>query len=303
MNSFLIGLYGGFDRIKYTRDFQPSFFGIEACLFADPSEMVELAKEAKKGNFSIGIHYPFRARGQSLRDALFMDQDDATRLRAFEEIQAELESVKELKPAYVLFHYPKPVILDNRVNWEKWRFADRREYVFQSEYSLAEFAEKSACLFAWLDKKSEEYLFTPVLELDACNHYVYDTQIVEDLLLKHPRVKLCLDTGRLFLQEWIDPYFDAKKVLKKYARYAETIHLWTTKITGDEVAYNHFPALPDCQPEAGWAPIEEYLKIIRAENPTVKIVFEHRSEQISAEQLERCYRWVDQLLHGKMVEA
>lgn len=58
----------------------------------------------------------------------------------------------------------------------------------------------------------------------------------------------------------------------------------------------HYPVLPECKPDEGWAPIEDYLTIIRQENPHVKIMFEHRSEQVTDEQLESCYRWVKQLL-------
>ncbi|TGV29348.1 hypothetical protein EN829_040630 [Mesorhizobium sp. M00.F.Ca.ET.186.01.1.1] len=66
----------------------------------------------------------------------------------------------------------------------------------------------------------------------------------------------------------------------------------------DTFAYNHFPALPECTAEQGWAPIADYLRIVRAENPDVKIMFEHRSDLIDDEQLNICYAWVNQLLPG-----
>ena len=62
-------------------------------------------------------------------------------------------------------------------------------------------------------------------------------------------------------------------------------------------AYNsHYPALPELNPAEGWAPIEDYLRIIREENSEVKIMFEHRSDLITAEQLEHCYEWVNGIL-------
>jgi len=299
MKRFVIGQHGGFDWHKYERDFKPAFFGIEACLFADEDGIRTLVQEARTKNFDIGIHYPLRPRQGLLRDALFMDLDEQTRQHAYAEITGELEYLRSVKPSYVLFHYPKPVILDDRVCWERWRFSDPRDYVYESQYPIEAFIERSEELFSWLSRKSEEYSFTPVLELDACNRYVYDTLIVEDLLKKYPRIRLCLDTGRLYVQECIDPYFDARKVLKKYAKYAESIHLWTMQRKGEELKHNHHPALPECLPEDGWAPIESYLQIIRSENPDVKIVFEHRSEQLRDEELERCYRWVEQILYDQ----
>lgn len=67
-------------------------------------------------------------------------------------------------------------------------------------------------------------------------------------------------------------------------------------MTADKVDFVHFPVLPECKPEEGWAPIEDYLTIIRKENPHVKIMFEHRSDLVTDEQLEHCYRWVEQIL-------
>ena len=58
---------------------------------------------------------------------------------------------------------------------------------------------------------------------------------------------------------------------------------------------NHFPALPNLKVEDGWAPIEEYLRIIAKENANVKVMFEHRSDLISDEELEQCYSWISKL--------
>ncbi|HBZ79957.1 MULTISPECIES: sugar phosphate isomerase/epimerase [Brevibacillus] len=297
MKNFMIGQYGHFDRKKYERDFRKGFYGIEACLLPAEEDLRCLQREAEANGFQIGVHFPLRAGQAKLRDALFMHPDEKVRAEAFARIVDELDYMREIKPAYVLFHYPKPVILDDRVDWQNWRFADPSDYVFESQYPLAAFEEKSEQLFAWLTEMGEKYAFVPVLEFDALNRYVYETDVLEVLLNKYPKIKLCLDTGRLFGQQKIDPYFDAKRVIQSYAKYAWSLHLWTMKAT-DTFAYNHFPALPECTAEQGWAPIADYLRIVRDENPDVKIMFEHRSDLIDDEQLNICYAWVNQLLPG-----
>lgn len=193
---------------------------------------------------------------------------------------------------YVLFHYPKPVILDRRVDWSNWRFAHEMEYVREDSFSFDEFIEKSECLFKWLTDKSKMYQFIPILEFDALNRYVYESEIVEVLLQKYPRVKLCLDTGRLYLQEKIDAHFNARMVLRKFSKYAQLIHLWNACYE-DGIKEYHYPVLPELDPKDGWAPIEDYLNIIVSENKEVKIQFEHQSDLISSEDLERCYAWVE----------
>lgn len=116
-------------------------------------------------------------------------------------------------------------------------------------------------------------------------------------MIRYPRIKLCLDTARLFLQDKLDPYFDARAILRKFTRYAGLIHLSNVQVN-DSVHNSHNPVLPELSPQDGWAPIEDYLRIIREENSDVKIMFEHRSDLISEEQLQRCYLWVDGILNG-----
>ncbi|MEJ8548526.1 sugar phosphate isomerase/epimerase [Brevibacillus borstelensis] len=294
MNRFLIGQYGSFDDKKYERDFRDGFYGIEACLFSVPEDIDKLVGESKRRGFQIGIHFPLRAGFSRLRDALFLSPDVEVRTGAYAYIENELAHLSaSVKPAYVLFHYPKPVILDDRVNWEKWRFYDSAEYMYESEYSLEEAAAKSEELFQWLTEKSGQYGFVPVLEFDALNRYVYESDFLESLLVRYPAIKLCLDTGRLFFQEKLDPHFRAKEVIRKYAKYAATIHLWTLQVDEErELRHYHFPVLPELDPADGWAPIEDYLHIIAEENDRVRIMFEHRSDLIDDEQLERCYAWV-----------
>ncbi|WP_053243127.1 hypothetical protein [Clostridium sp. DMHC 10] len=146
-------------------------------------------------------------------------------------------------------------------------------------------------------KKSLEYNFIPVLEFDGLNKYGCEENFLESLLEKYKAVRLCLDTGRLHLQNKIDSDFDEKEIIRKFARYAEVVHLWNVKISGN-LENNHFPALPSLKVEDGWAPIEDYLRIIKNEKKKVRIMFEHRSELISNEELDNLYLWVASILEG-----
>lgn len=40
------------------------------------------------------------------------------------------------------------------------------------------------------------------------------------------------------------------------------------------------------------------MTIVREENAEAKLLFEHRSELIGDDDLERCYRWVEKLMNG-----
>jgi len=63
------------------------------------------------------------------------------------------------------------------------------------------------------------------------NRYVYDSELLEILLRKCLGIKLCLDIGRLHLQDKLDKNFDSHEFTKRFAKYAEVIHLWNVKVT------------------------------------------------------------------------
>ncbi|HUV85075.1 MAG TPA: hypothetical protein VMV86_05150 [Methanosarcinales archaeon] len=291
MKRFMIGQHMCFDDAKYARDFRKGFYGIEACMFENESDIDKLIVVSQRDNLNIGIHFPLRGWVSKHRDPQFLAKDIVIREQFYKVMEEEFIYLQKINPAYVLFHYPKPVILDNRVDWNIWRFADKSEYIFESNYTLEELQESSEYLFWWLSEKAEEYDFTPVLELDALNRYIYDTNLLEDLLNKYPKVKLCLDTGRLHCQDRIDENFDAKQIIKRFAKYAEVIHLWNVKVT-EIVENNHYPTLSSLKAEDGWAPIAEYMTIISQENKHVRILFEHMSHLISDEELQSCYDWI-----------
>lgn len=63
---------------------------------------------------------------------------------------------------------------------------------------------------------------------------------MEELLKKYKRVRLCLDIGRLHLQDKIDLNFDSMQIINKYVKYAEVMHLSNVKIN-EELEKYHYP--------------------------------------------------------------
>lgn len=292
-NNFMIGMFGNFDENKLKRDFKEDFYGVEACLFKSEEDINRLIEVSKSRNFKIGIHFPLRAGMSKFRDMQFMSLDKIVKAEAFRNIEDELIYIKNkgINPEYILFHYPKPVILKDNFDMKNWRFADISEYVYEDKYSFEEFKSSSEYLFKWLSEKSVEYKFIPILEFDALNKYITENDFLEQLLQKYEGIKLCLDTGRLHLQHKIDYGLDEINIIKRFARYAAIVHLWNVRIN-DNLENSHFPALPKLKEEDGWGDIEKYMTIIFSGNPEIKVMFEHRSELISDDELEQCYSWI-----------
>lgn len=296
MKKFLIGQYGKYDFDKFNRDFRKDFFGIEAFMLNTEEDIDYLVAESEKHGFNIGIHFPLRAGLYKFRDPQFLSRIDDIRKDAFSCIEEELIYImkKQLKPKHIVFHYPKPIILDGNVDWKNWKLTGS-EYAFESEYSYNELFIRSEYLFEWLSEKSIEFDFIPVLELDAISNYIHKTNLLEELLDRFDRIKLCLDTARLHAQDMTDNQFDPIDIIQRFSKYTEEVHLSNAKVT-DRIEYYHYPVLPNLNPMEGWADIELYLSFVRRKNPNVKVMFEHRSDWISVEDLELCYSWVNKLL-------
>lgn len=134
----MIGMHGRYDYKKFHRDFREDFYGIEVCLFEDETNIDNLLNEAEKNRFKYGIHFPLRAGISELRDPQFLSLNKEIKEDSFKHIEDELKYIKakQIKPEYILFHYPKPVILKRNFDMSNWRFADSSEYTYESEYPL-----------------------------------------------------------------------------------------------------------------------------------------------------------------------
>ncbi|SHI46338.1 hypothetical protein [Lutispora thermophila] len=187
----MIGQFGRYNEEKQLRDFRSDFYGVEACLLEDDADIERLIKKAEHDNFKIGVHFPFKTGGWRLRDPQYLSKNEEIKRSSYEYIEDQISLLKNINIAHLLFHYPKPVLLDERVDWSNWRFADDTEYYWESEYPYEDFKSNSEEFFNWLNDISIRHNFTPVLEFDAVNKYMYESDLVESLLEKYPRIKLC----------------------------------------------------------------------------------------------------------------
>lgn len=291
----MIGQWGRFDQRKHDRDFRKNFHGVEASQIALESDIHALRLLSEREAFRLGIHFPLRLNQWRLRDPLFMSANEREREESYLYMEREFRYAAGLNPEYILIHYPKPVLLDIRVDWSSWRFADASEFRYDSTCSFDEFSEQSEVFFEWLSGKGFEFGFVPVIELDAVNRYIHGTDFLERMLARFENLRLCLDIGRIHLQDRLDPSFSGPDLVRRFARHAHLIHLWNGRVETNG-AGGHHPALPELRTQDGWADVEGYLRLVAQENNHCRILFEHNSSLIDDNQLENCYRWVESLI-------
>lgn len=300
MNNFLIGMYGKFDDFKYQRDFRPGFWGIEACLFPDEREVDKLVNKSIKDGFFFGVHYPFIKKDTPYRDPFLIALNADEREKAWECFENEVIYASGKGAAYILTHFPKPVIVNRSLDLNYWRFAGDKEWMFADEYPLEEMEENFSIMFRRLSDISDRYNIQIFLENDAICDVLTKNRLLVDLLKKNDKIKLCLDIGRLHLQEKLDSSFDAMEFTEIMAPYTGHIHLWNTNPSGN-LSGGHYPVLPKQKPSEGWADIRRFIDIIKVFNSKVKVLFEHNSDLVNDEELDECYCWVDELLRGQHV--
>ena len=295
MKRFMIGQFDRFDINRQSRDFRDYFMGIEVNQMESLAELEILKENIRHRNLNLGIHFPLLKNQWRTRDPQYLSKDNRIYEESIKYMEKEFARAEELNPDYILLHYPKPVILDDNVDWSSWRFSDATEYYYESEVSFIYFKERSRNFFKILSEQGKKYNFTPVLELDGLNRYVYETNLLEDLLKEYPNIKLCLDFGRIHLQNCLDDNFKAIEIVRKFGKHTHLVHLWNVKVD-ENVTNAHYPALKSLKPEDGWGDMELYFKTLNEVNDNYKVLFEHKSHLISDIELEECYQWIGELV-------
>lgn len=294
MNNFLIGMYGKFDEFKYKRDFRSGFWGVEACMFPNEQEVDKLVSQTIKDGINFGVHYPLIKKDTPYRDPLLIALSADEREKAWDDFENEVVFASNKGAIYILTHFPKPVLVNRSMDLNSWRFAGDKEWMFADEFPLEALKQNLDIMFRKLSELSNRYDIQIFLENEAMSNVLTESEFLIDMLRKNSKVKMCLDIGRLHLQEKLDPSFKAMEFTEKVAPYTGHIHLWNTNPSGS-LSGGHYPVLPKQKPSEGWADVRRFINIIRKYSSKVTVLFEHRSDLVNDVELEECYRWVEEL--------
>ena len=284
MTEYLIGMHCKFDDIKYKRDYTSRISGIEFCNFNERKEIERMLEIAKEDNFKVGIHFPLKKTSYKYRDPLLLSPNKDEVLEAFEAIEKEIKYASEIEAEYLLIHFPKPMVIDETLSWDKCRFSHEDE-------TIEAFKNQCNLVFKKLSELSTEYKIQIVLEIEMLNKYFYHGELLKELLEQYSDIKLCLDSARIHVLSSIDNNFDYKTFIKQMTKYTYLLHISNIKVT-DIIENGHHPALIKLNKEDGWSDIGEFLNIISSENKDIKVLFEHRSDILTDGELSECYEWI-----------
>lgn len=295
MNCFMIGFFGKCDEEKFKRDFRSGFYGIEASMFADKNEVLKLKEMSQTKSFKWGAHYPLIRKNSRTRDPLFISLDKSERDEAFRAFEDESEYVAESGGEYILAHFPKPVLIDDTFDRTYWRFANDAEWMRIDDYPVEAMEENLYKMFSKLNGIAVSHGIRVVLENDAVASYLCEGDLLENLFQEFSNIRACLDIGRLHLQESIDSGFNGLALALKLAPYTGLIHLWNTSPVLN-LSGGHLPVSRAQSKLDGFADISKYLQVVCSQNEDIKILFEHRSDLLTHEELEDCYSYVQGII-------
>lgn len=296
--NLMVGIYGSFLEEKLEQELRPGFAGVEVSCLSSLDEARQAVAAAQKKSLQLGVHFPL-VKGRYPDIPLhpyITGRDEAARLNSFAAIEQDMRDARDLGASYLLLHYPKPALLQPGLDWSDWRFPDPGEAIWASQDNIRDEYGLAFAAFARLSKLSQENGLPVVLEHDI-THAVHYQEIMPALFRAFPGLGLCIDTGRLHMLQHTDPAFSAVDFINRLLPHITNVHLWTVQL-GKNKAGGHHPVLPELKPEDGWGDIAAYLQAL-SRVKRASVLFEHRADLVSAEELERCYGWVEQSLRSE----
>lgn len=80
------------------------------------------------------------------------------------------------------------------------------------------------------------------------------------------------------------------------APYTSNLHIANIQVD-DQIKNGHHPALSHLKTEDSWCDIKSALDHIDGKR-VERVLYEHRSDIISKDELKSCYKWVQDILEG-----
>ncbi len=294
MVKYYIGLHGEFDKRKYEKDFTKHISGIELCNFKSTEEVDEIYALSLSEAFDLGVHFPLYQSSYKYRDPLVTSHDLGEVEAAFDAIENELVCSKNINARYLLIHFPKPMLIDSRMDWTLVKY-QAHDAIASEAYSEKSFVLACKQALIRLNALSLKHEIPIVLELEFMNTWFYSGDWFIEALDQNKALSICLDMARIHLQNHMDPGFDQYDFVRKLSKYTRVLHVANLQIRESDTVRHH-PAFPELLEENGWANIEKLLSCLDDRSRLHSVLFEHRTEGIGREKVITCYEWIRSLL-------
>jgi len=223
-----------------------------------------------------------------------IDKDESN--EAFASIAYELEIAKKIEAEYLLIHFPKPMVLNDELYWSIVKYPPS-DGVFESTLDKRTFINECDLAMKRLNELSNQYNIPIVLEMEFINNWFYNETWFVELLRKYSCLSICLDFSRIHLQNYIDERFDDCDFIAMLSPYTSALHVANLKVDGI-VFDRHYPAFSHLNEDDGWGDISSMISALSDSSKLRNILFEHRTDEISREDVVSCYEWIRECINS-----
>ena len=226
------------------------------------SDLPAIRQTVARHGLGVGVHcplimpvwYPFAP----IASFLLGDAGEELRELTLRLIAQTLRDTRELGPAYVVVHFPKPAPAPQRQpGWEP-----QMDVAWDSAERLAQLAREFEVRI-----NIEGFGERPFLSAD----------FLTAVLDAFPELSYCFDVGHIHLAA-LRGVLDYFEFLERLAPRIGSVHLWNTRGPQDYAAYAHLPIHANQQPDTGWVDVRHTLRVIREANPDAVFIFEHGTQ-------------------------
>lgn len=288
MKKYYIGIHDGLDHKKIKRDLKAHFHGMEVCNLQSEEEWEKLQRIAKEKAVTLGVHFPRLKSDFHMRDPWINHPRDVLNHEGLQAIEKTLLTLKDLEDSYLLVHFPKPLVLDQQLDWSLARLPDDG-YIDSKTMTKTQFHQACHQAMSKLNALSEKHGIPIVLEVELMHHWLYEGDFLLNALARYRRLSLCADSARMHVMDHIDKRFRMIPFLRRHAAYISNVHLSNLHI-GKGITDAHHPPLQALNTQEGWCDIEAFIKALNSRYPH-RVLYEHQSSRITDQALEACYEW------------
>lgn len=285
MRRLQLGMWNGFERDKWERYHHDALNGIEICHYPDTAALEEVCSFCAQNGGRFGIHSPvLGGRGYGLPS--LNSPDAAERREALKRVGEEAELASKYGADYVLFHYPFLPVFQPPLAESFARLPGASARYAYDLLPRARFRDVSERLFHELGELQHRHKLRILLEHDFFGEY---EDIFTEMFLRHPDVRLVVDTARLDITKRAFRGFDPYVWLDRLAPSVYLVHYSNVRY-GDGTFTHHLPVREVHDGDDRHGDAYSYLAYLAERNSSFHLTFEHNPDLVEPDELAAIYR-------------
>ncbi|RKN85574.1 sugar phosphate isomerase/epimerase [Paenibacillus ginsengarvi] len=259
--------------------------GLEISQFSGKAQLEKLQSFCAARGLKYGVHGPILgSRGYKL--PRLNSPDPAEWREAMRQVEEETELASRYGADYLLYHYPFFPIFEPPIRKLYAKMPDSSSRYGYGALTRSAFRDISERLFHELGQLQHRYKQRILLEHDFFGDY---EDVFIEMFLRHPDIRLVVDTARVDLTHRAFHGFDPYVWLDRLAPSVYLVHYSNLRYEGDTFTH-HLPVREAHDEDESCGDAYRYLQYLAQRNSEFHVTFEHNPDLVELRELETIYR-------------